>query len=110
MLAYLEKKFEIKHRVSVERVVSGIGLANIYEFLALEFPERVNAEVDKEVSWPIASLYRISPQPRASAIDFDKYFTVHVRSRALERCKALTCLRMFMTTSSVVKPWKNLLP
>ena len=30
---YLMVKFQQKHRVSVERVVSGRGLANIFEFL-----------------------------------------------------------------------------
>lgn len=29
MLAYLLEKFSAKHRVSVERVVSGTGLANV---------------------------------------------------------------------------------
>jgi glucokinase len=29
MLQYLRHKFESKHRISVERVVSGIGLFNV---------------------------------------------------------------------------------
>jgi glucokinase len=33
MLTYLRAKFQATHRVSVERVVSGRGLANIFEFL-----------------------------------------------------------------------------
>lgn len=33
MLNYLKDKFKQKNRVSVERVISGRGLANIYEFL-----------------------------------------------------------------------------
>jgi glucokinase len=45
LLKFLMKKFEQRHRVSVERVVSGTGLANIYEFLAEEFPDRVDPEV-----------------------------------------------------------------
>lgn len=45
MLMYLKKKFQQKDRISVERVVSGTGLANCYEFLAQEFPDRVNKEV-----------------------------------------------------------------
>lgn len=45
MLSYFLKKFDEKHRVSVERVVSGTGLANVYEFLANEFPEQVDPEV-----------------------------------------------------------------
>eukprot|EP00339_Tiarina_fusa_P014194 CAMPEP_0117011258 /NCGR_PEP_ID=MMETSP0472-20121206/9720_1 /TAXON_ID=693140 ORGANISM="Tiarina fusus, Strain LIS" /NCGR_SAMPLE_ID=MMETSP0472 /ASSEMBLY_ACC=CAM_ASM_000603 /LENGTH=407 /DNA_ID=CAMNT_0004714011 /DNA_START=104 /DNA_END=1327 /DNA_ORIENTATION=- len=42
---YLKKKFDSKARVSVERVVSGRGLANCYEFLAKEFPDRVDKAV-----------------------------------------------------------------
>lgn len=45
LLKYLMKKFEAKHRVSVERVVSGKGLANVYDFLAQKFPDEVDAEV-----------------------------------------------------------------
>jgi glucokinase len=45
MLTWLMEKFEAKHRVSVERVVSGTGLANVYEFLANEYPEQVDPEV-----------------------------------------------------------------
>lgn len=33
-------------RVSVERVVSGTGLVNVYEFLRKKFPERVDKDVD----------------------------------------------------------------
>jgi glucokinase len=42
---YLKNKFASKARVSVERVVSGRGLANCYEFLAKEFPDRVDKAV-----------------------------------------------------------------
>jgi glucokinase len=45
MWNYLKDKFCYKNRVSVERVVSGRGLANVYEFLAKEFPERVRKDV-----------------------------------------------------------------
>lgn len=48
MLQYLMHKFQSKTRISVERVVSGIGLANVYEFLASEFPGRVDPQVQKE--------------------------------------------------------------
>ncbi len=37
--AYLMSKFDDAHRISTERVVSGTGLANVYEFLALEYPD-----------------------------------------------------------------------
>ena len=42
---YLKEKFKYKNRVSVERVVSGRGLANCYEFLAKEFPDKVDKKV-----------------------------------------------------------------
>jgi glucokinase len=42
---YLLEKFQSKHRVSVERVVSGIGLANVYEYLAKIFPGRVDPKI-----------------------------------------------------------------
>jgi len=45
MLSYLMEKFGSKHRVSMERVVSGTGLANVYDFLANEYPEQVDPEV-----------------------------------------------------------------
>mmetsp|Transcript_29701 Transcript_29701/g.45015 ORF Transcript_29701/g.45015 Transcript_29701/m.45015 type:complete len:404 (+) Transcript_29701:164-1375(+) len=43
--AYLQNKFNSTTRVSIERVVSGIGLANVYEFLAKEFPRKVDKSV-----------------------------------------------------------------
>jgi len=48
MLIYLRRKFASKTRISVERVVSGIGLANVYDFLAQEYPDRVDQRVKKE--------------------------------------------------------------
>lgn len=45
---YLKEKFMYKSRVSVERVVSGKGLANCYEFLAKEYPDRVDPKRHKE--------------------------------------------------------------
>jgi glucokinase len=41
LLQFLKKKFAQQHRVSVERVVSGTGLANVYEFLSQRFPEKI---------------------------------------------------------------------
>ena len=38
---YLKKKFDQQNRISVERVVSGKGLANCYEYLAIVYPEKV---------------------------------------------------------------------
>ena len=48
LLQYLMKKFESKSRISVERVVSGRGLANVYEFLAQKYPGRVDQKVHAE--------------------------------------------------------------
>lgn len=45
---HLMTKFSSRDRVSVERVVSGIGLANVYEFLTQEFPKRIDAKVHAE--------------------------------------------------------------
>lgn len=45
LLTFLKEKFEQNHRVSVERVVSGKGLANVYEYLAKTYPELVNQEI-----------------------------------------------------------------
>ena len=48
LLQYLKSKFAQKKRVSVERVVSGKGLANIYEFLAQKYPDQVDEIVHAE--------------------------------------------------------------
>lgn len=48
MFQYLSEKFASKHRISVERVVSGKGLANVYEFLAQEYPTRIVPQVHDE--------------------------------------------------------------
>ena len=45
---YLRQKFKSKNRISVERVVSGPGLANCYEFLTTEYPNKVNQSVLNE--------------------------------------------------------------
>ena len=46
--SHLKAKFGQKHRVSVERVISGPGLANVYEFLAAKYPKKVNRQVQAE--------------------------------------------------------------
>lgn len=48
LFEYLSQKFASKSRISVERVVSGKGLANVYEFLAHKFPERIDKAVHEE--------------------------------------------------------------
>lgn len=52
LLNFLKMRFEQKHRVSVERVVSGIGLANVYDFLRqdAETKDSVNEQIDREVA------------------------------------------------------------
>jgi len=49
LLQYLKEKFKQAYRVSVERVVSGTGLVNIYEYLAATRPAEVDAEIQKKV-------------------------------------------------------------
>lgn len=50
LLKYLSNKFCAKHRISVERLVSGTGLANIYEFLSQEYPDQVTSSVHSEIN------------------------------------------------------------
>eukprot|EP00978_Attheya_sp_CCMP212_P024309 scaffold76166_cov54-Attheya_sp.AAC.2 len=45
---FLKQKFNAPHRVSVERVVSGKGLANVYEFLSQRFPERIQPDIHQQ--------------------------------------------------------------
>lgn len=49
LLRFLKSKFEQKHRISVERVVSGTGLANVYEFLSSHMPNKVNPVVHEKI-------------------------------------------------------------
>ena len=49
LLEFLKKKFEAKHRVSVERIVSGTGLSNIYEFMSHHFESRINPERHQKI-------------------------------------------------------------
>lgn len=49
LLDFLKTKFQQKHRVSVERVISGSGLVNVYEYLALTRPTDVDAAVQRLV-------------------------------------------------------------
>ncbi|KAG7372025.1 glucokinase [Nitzschia inconspicua] len=45
---FLKNKFAHKHRISVERVVSGTGLANCYEAMASLHPDQVDKALQKE--------------------------------------------------------------
>lgn len=49
LLTFLKEKFVQKHRVSVERVVSGTGLANVYEYFCATMPDKVNPQIQKEL-------------------------------------------------------------
>ncbi|GMI21936.1 hypothetical protein TrRE_jg496, partial [Triparma retinervis] len=42
LLRFLKDKFSQKHRVSTERVVSGTGLANVYEFFKMKYPGKAD--------------------------------------------------------------------
>jgi len=53
LLQYLLIKYSEKARVSVERVAAGRGIANIYEFLAWKYPEKVNKAVHRSFIGPI---------------------------------------------------------
>ena len=50
LLNFLKKKFNQHNRVSVERVVSGTGLMNIYEYLCLTYPELVDATLHEKIT------------------------------------------------------------
>lgn len=52
MLKFLKERFSSKHRISVERIVSGTGLANCYDFLAHEFPDKITAAIHEEITNP----------------------------------------------------------
>lgn len=47
---FMKAKFDQKARVSVERVISGPGLATMYEFFSSRFPDKVVAEVHDEIA------------------------------------------------------------
>merc|ERR1719343_1489397 len=47
MVKFLQIKYSAEQRISVEWVVSGKGIANIYQFLAWKYPERINRSVHK---------------------------------------------------------------
>eukprot|EP00191_Tetraselmis_sp_GSL018_P000149 CAMPEP_0177608860 /NCGR_PEP_ID=MMETSP0419_2-20121207/18720_1 /TAXON_ID=582737 /ORGANISM="Tetraselmis sp., Strain GSL018" /LENGTH=347 /DNA_ID=CAMNT_0019103625 /DNA_START=406 /DNA_END=1449 /DNA_ORIENTATION=- len=49
LLKFLKSKFGENHRVSYERIVSGKGIANVYEFLRTRFPEKVNPDLDEKI-------------------------------------------------------------
>lgn len=63
MLQYLQIKFSAKSRISVERIVSGKGIANIYQFLAWKFPEKVNKDVHTRFLGPVQFKARNDPAP-----------------------------------------------
>eukprot|EP01035_Chromulina_nebulosa_P020304 gene20304-26355_t len=50
LLKYLKVKFSQRHRVSVERIVSGGGLVNIYEYLSTIHPEKVDPLIKEQMA------------------------------------------------------------
>jgi len=48
LLRFLLAKFKAKHRVSVERIISGPGIQNVYEFFANEYPKEVGKKVHEK--------------------------------------------------------------
>jgi len=50
---FIKNKHKLEH-VSVERLVSGLGLPDVYEFFCKEFPQQVDASVDKAIKTAIA--------------------------------------------------------
>ena len=48
LMKYIKKKYDQSNRFSVERIVSGRGLANVYEFLAKSYPEQRRKDVHDE--------------------------------------------------------------
>lgn len=48
LLKHLRIKFSGWNRISVERVVSGKGICNVYEFLAYHHPNQINKEVHRK--------------------------------------------------------------
>lgn len=73
LLGFLKKKFEQKHRVSVERVVSGPGICNVFEFLVAHYPERVDRAVQQaykdDKKAPAAVVARNSHKPDSLAAE-----------------------------------------
>jgi len=45
LVEFIKEKTNELYRISAERVVSGKGLANVYEFLSNEFPQKKDADV-----------------------------------------------------------------
>jgi glucokinase len=48
-LRYLKNKFGHQHRISVERIASGPGLVNVYEYLAHTYPDLVDAQLHERI-------------------------------------------------------------
>jgi len=47
LLNFIQKRYGCQHRVSVERVCSGSGLVNVYDFLAAEYPDKIDPTAHK---------------------------------------------------------------
>ncbi|CAJ1397717.1 unnamed protein product [Effrenium voratum] len=69
---YLLIKYSEKARVSVERVAAGRGIANIYEFLAWKYPEKVNKSVHRSFLGPIEGPRTFDPAAITKAAVADR--------------------------------------
>eukprot|EP00873_Tetraselmis_striata_P023217 jgi/Tetstr1/443481/TSEL_031489.t1 len=49
LLQYLKNKFGENARISYERIVSGKGIANVYDFMRQRFPKKVDPELDAKI-------------------------------------------------------------
>jgi len=67
MIQFLQIKYSAKARISVERVVSGRGLGNIYEFLAWKYPDQVNKVVHRRFIGPVEGPRNFDPAAVTSA-------------------------------------------
>lgn len=48
MVNFIKAKYGENHRISAERIVSGRGLANVYDFLSQKYPEKRNEAIYQE--------------------------------------------------------------
>eukprot|EP00931_Biecheleriopsis_adriatica_P102372 TRINITY_DN77351_c0_g1_i1.p1 TRINITY_DN77351_c0_g1~~TRINITY_DN77351_c0_g1_i1.p1 ORF type:complete len:425 (+),score=82.73 TRINITY_DN77351_c0_g1_i1:31-1305(+) len=83
MIKYLQIKFSAKSRISVERIVSGRGIANIYQFLAWKFPEQINKEVHNEFLGPMEGTHQKMPNDPAVIVEAARSGTCQLSLQAL---------------------------
>uniref|UniRef100_A0A7S1SRA5 Glucokinase n=1 Tax=Tetraselmis chuii TaxID=63592 RepID=A0A7S1SRA5_9CHLO len=49
LLQYLKNKFGENARISYERIVSGKGIGNVYDFMRQRFPKKIDPELDAKI-------------------------------------------------------------